>query len=81
MARYIDHAVRAGYEIPYTVARLIGMPPVALAKNSQSVATAAAGHSMAGNPRRQNNTPTKGRPVGGAPALPSPVKVEPMKFA
>ncbi|KAF5327237.1 hypothetical protein D9619_004768 [Psilocybe cf. subviscida] len=27
LARYIAYATRAGYELPYTVARLIGMPP------------------------------------------------------
>ncbi|KAF8907264.1 armadillo-type protein [Gymnopilus junonius] len=33
LARYIAYAARAGYELPYTVARLIGLPPSAHAKN------------------------------------------------
>jgi hypothetical protein len=32
LARYIDYAIRAGYELPYTVARLIGLPPPPHAK-------------------------------------------------
>ncbi|KAF6759877.1 armadillo-type protein [Ephemerocybe angulata] len=33
LSRYVNHALNAGYEFPYTVSRLIGLPPVALAKN------------------------------------------------
>ncbi|KAF8896485.1 armadillo-type protein [Infundibulicybe gibba] len=36
LARYIAHVGRAGYELPWTVSRLIGMPPPALAKNPSS---------------------------------------------
>ncbi|KAG6856907.1 hypothetical protein H0H87_012489 [Tephrocybe sp. NHM501043] len=69
LARYIDHAVNAGYELPYTVSRLIGAPPSGLARPAGS-GRATPGHSM--------TTPTK-RGSGG-PALPSPRKIEPLKF-
>ncbi|GLB40330.1 putative diaphanous GTPase-binding domain containing protein [Lyophyllum shimeji] len=66
LARYIDHAVRAAYELPYTVSRLIGAPPTALTKSGASKSTTLAPMS----------TPTK----RGGTALPSPRKVEPIRF-
>ncbi|KAJ7106963.1 hypothetical protein C8R44DRAFT_559634, partial [Mycena epipterygia] len=32
LVRCVAHAGRAGYELPWTVSRLVGMPPPALAK-------------------------------------------------
>jgi len=71
LARYIPYATRSGYELPYTVARLIGMPPAAHAKNPQ--ATNSGRNTPA---RRQSGTPTK----RSGPSLPSPRTVEPMTF-
>ncbi|KAJ6520877.1 armadillo-type protein [Mycena vulgaris] len=64
LARYVAHSARAGYELPWPVSRLIGVPPPALAKTTPSASPA---------------SPMK-RGLGGAPALPSPRKIEPLKF-
>ncbi|KXN88618.1 GTPase-binding protein rid1 [Leucoagaricus sp. SymC.cos] len=89
ISRYINYAIRAGYELPYTVSRLIGFPPAALCKNPQLVAAAAAnvaqqiyGQSSGRcTPRQgvqsQPSTPTK---CSAAPAIPSPKRVEPLHF-
>ncbi|KAF8150869.1 armadillo-type protein [Crassisporium funariophilum] len=69
LARYIAYAMRSGYELPYTVDRLVGMPPDVHAKNPKPAA--GSGRSTP----REVRTPTK-----RSPALPSPMKVEPMKF-
>lgn len=70
LARYIDQAVRAGYELPYTVSRLIGLPPPALAlvKSGSSGRNTPMGSRL--------TTPTK----RGGPVLPSPRKIEPIRF-
>ncbi|TFK33227.1 armadillo-type protein [Crucibulum laeve] len=75
LARYIAHAGRTGYELPYTVSRLIGMPPPALAKNG-GVSSTSSGRNTPRNP----GTPTKRTGASQAPALPSPRKIEPIKF-
>jgi len=79
LSRYINHAIQAGYELPYTVSRLIGSPPVALFKNSQHAAAATAPTSIP-NPeqRLQQNIPTN-RPVL-PPVFPSLRRVEPIRF-
>jgi hypothetical protein len=70
LARYITHASQAGYELPYTISRLIGLPPPALAKNPSSGRN---------TPARQTPlTPTKRG--GPPPVLPSPKKIEPVRF-
>ncbi|KAK7032252.1 hypothetical protein VNI00_013210 [Paramarasmius palmivorus] len=33
LARYVAHAGRAGFELPWTLSRLVGLPPAALCKN------------------------------------------------
>ena len=77
LARYIAYATRAGYELPYTVARLIGLPPPAHAKNPEAVPLLPSGR----NTPSRGTTPNR-RPPGadGHPGLPSPVKIEPMRF-
>lgn len=86
LSRYINHAIQAGYELPYTVSRLIGFPPAALCKNPQ-LAAAAAQQASAPNsgrrtprhpPQSQPGTPTKRSAL--PPALPSPKRVEPIRF-
>lgn len=73
LARYVAHCARAKYELPWPVSRLVGVPPPALAKNASSNAPSTGGRST---PAPQGS-PTK---RGGAPMLPSPRKVEPMKI-
>ncbi|KAJ7158488.1 armadillo-type protein [Mycena filopes] len=67
LARYVAHAGRAGYELPWPVSRLVGVPPAGLAKNPQSGRSTPA---PLGSPTKR----------GGAPALPSPRKIEPLKM-
>ncbi|KAF9007579.1 armadillo-type protein [Cyathus striatus] len=69
LARYIAYVSRAGYELPYTVGRLVGLPPPALAKS------VVGGRSMSSSSR---STPRL--PGSQTPALPSPRRVEPLKF-
>ncbi|KAG1804946.1 armadillo-type protein [Suillus plorans] len=73
LSRYIAWAGAAKFELPWTVSRLIGAPPLALAK-------LIAGQQQ--RPTRQGQvsqgTPTR-RPPGFV-GLPSPKKVEPIKF-
>ncbi|KAJ7261715.1 armadillo-type protein [Mycena haematopus] len=71
LARYVAHCGRAGYELPWPVSRLVGVPPAALAKN----ASGAGGRSTA-----PQGSPTKRRGGGGAPLLPSPRKIDPMQI-
>jgi hypothetical protein len=73
LARYIAYATRTGYELPYTVARLIGLPPPAHAKNPQAVPLSPSGH----NTPSRGTTPNR-RPPGvyGNPGLLSPFKIE-----
>ncbi|KAF9560498.1 hypothetical protein CPC08DRAFT_735855 [Agrocybe pediades] len=95
LARYIAYATRAGYELPYTVARLIGLPPPAHAKNPHApalpnAATPAGPVNNSGSGRntpRQPSTPTKRFTVGAIPmadgqfpGLPSPRRLDAMKF-
>jgi hypothetical protein len=78
LARYIAYAGRAGYELPYTVARLIGMPPVGHQKppnNLDPINTS--GPASGRNTPRQPMTPNR---RGDAPALASPRRVESMRF-
>jgi len=77
LARYIAYATRAAYELPYTVARLIGLPPPAYTKNPEAVPLPSSGR----NTPSRGTTPNR-RPPGadGHPGLPSPVKIEPMRF-
>ncbi|KAF7312586.1 Drf-GBD domain-containing protein [Mycena indigotica] len=68
LARYVAHAGRAGYELPWTLSRLVGLPPAALVKNQ----------TVKASPRSTpTSTPTKSR---AAPVLPSPRKVEPLRM-
>ncbi|KAJ7018809.1 armadillo-type protein [Mycena alexandri] len=80
LARYVAHAGRAGYELPWPVSRLVGVPPAGLAKNPPP----ASGRTTPAPSGRSTpaplgmGSPTKQR--GGAPALPSPRKMEPLKM-
>lgn len=66
LARYIDHAIRVGYELPYTVSRLIGAPPTGLTKSGSSRSSAPA----------HMTTPTK----RGGTMLPSSRNIDPINF-
>ncbi|KAF7336852.1 Drf-GBD domain-containing protein [Mycena venus] len=72
LARYVAHCGRAGYELPWTVSRLVGVPPPALAKIRQRQVQSTVDEA------RQRNVGGAG--VSGAPALPSPRKIEPMNI-
>ncbi|KAG1759198.1 armadillo-type protein [Suillus occidentalis] len=73
LSRYIAWAGAAKFELPWTVSRLIGAPPLALAKltTSQQRTTRQAQSSQ--------STPVRRVPPGFV-GLPSPKKVEPIKF-
>ena len=60
IARYVAHAMRAGYELPWTVSRLVGLPPAALCKN-QYVAQQQSSPSKRGMPILP--TPKKTEPI------------------
>lgn len=75
LARYVAHSARAGYELPWPVSRLVGVPPAGLAKNPSSAPTSGGRSTPA-----PQGSPTKRGGVGGAPALPSPRKIEPLKM-
>ncbi|KAJ6624077.1 armadillo-type protein [Mycena sp. CBHHK59/15] len=72
LARYVAHCGRAGYELPWPVSRLVGIPPPTLAKTVP-------GASGRSTPAPQGS-PTKRAGAGGAPALPSPRRIEPLRI-
>ncbi|KAJ7471520.1 armadillo-type protein [Mycena galericulata] len=74
LARYVVMCGRAGYELPWPVSRLVGVPPPALAKTPLSVP------GRSGTPGPPQASPTKRGAVAGAPALPSPRKIEPLRI-
>ncbi|CAL1716994.1 unnamed protein product [Somion occarium] len=82
IARYVTAAGRAGYELPWSVARIIGSPPTAMRKpgsssrsgRSPSSANTTTTSSVGGSPTKRNaviGTPS-------LPQLPTPRKVTPM---
>ncbi|KAF7332258.1 Drf-GBD domain-containing protein [Mycena kentingensis (nom. inval.)] len=77
LARYMAHAGKAGYEMPWTVSRLVGLPPAALVKN-QTVRTKAVGSASGRSTPVAGMSPTKRS--AAAPMLPSPRKVEALKM-
>jgi len=79
LSRYINHAIQAGYELPYTVSRLIGSPPAAFRKNSQHATAATAPTSIPNLGQRLQPNITPSRPVL-PPVFPSSRKVEPIRF-
>ncbi|TDL25630.1 hypothetical protein BD410DRAFT_784664 [Rickenella mellea] len=70
VARYVTLAGLAGYELPWTVSRLIGPPPSAMCKPGRCPPR--------GQTRSAGNSPTKR--AGGGPRLPTPKKIEAIKF-
>ncbi|KAH0833232.1 armadillo-type protein [Lanmaoa asiatica] len=75
LSRYIQWANLAKFELPWTVSRLIGSPPIALCKLRPSKSSKGDAHSP-------HNSPTKKRvaPPSSFVNLPPPNKAEPMKF-
>ncbi|KAI0322116.1 armadillo-type protein [Amylostereum chailletii] len=69
IARYIALAGAARFELPWTVSRLIGPPPTALGRRVPRPPTTSARSSP-------QSSPTK----GGQQALPSPRRIEPLRF-
>ncbi|KAG8213095.1 armadillo-type protein, partial [Butyriboletus roseoflavus] len=75
LSRYIQWANLAKFELPWTVSRLIGPPPIVLCKLRPSNSSKGDGHSP-------HNSPTKKRIAApsGMLGFPPPNKVEAMKF-
>ncbi|KAF9243471.1 armadillo-type protein [Melanogaster broomeanus] len=74
LARYIQWASLARFELPWTVSRLIGSPPPALCKVRHS-------KSSKGDGQIPHNSPSKrSAPPPGFIGLPSPKRVEPIKL-
>ncbi|KIJ51427.1 hypothetical protein M422DRAFT_26843 [Sphaerobolus stellatus SS14] len=69
ISRYVALAGRAKFNVPWNIARIVGQPPAHLLKVGVVPANA--------SPR---SSPTKPKVAPGAPNLPTPKKVEPMKF-
>ncbi|KAI0687738.1 armadillo-type protein [Cytidiella melzeri] len=87
IARYITYAVKAGYEIPWSVAKLIGPPPSAMCKPGSGRSSRAQGSARpdaAGSPRRTPGASSHSRSASALPAtgpqLPVPRKVTPLLF-
>ena len=75
ISRYMAFANRAGFEVPWTISRLVGLPPTALCKPVSE----RRGRTL---PTEAPGTPGKKRFAGSAAAaaLPQPRKVTPMMF-
>ncbi|KAF8843694.1 hypothetical protein BDN67DRAFT_944797 [Paxillus ammoniavirescens] len=74
LARYLQWAGLARFELPWTVSRLIGPPPPALSKVRPPKSSRDAGHSPHSSPTKRGPAPP------GFVGLPPPKKVEPIKF-
>ncbi|KZT29971.1 hypothetical protein NEOLEDRAFT_1106732 [Neolentinus lepideus HHB14362 ss-1] len=72
IARYISLAGRAGYEIPWSVSRLMGPPPLSMCKTGRVPR-----ETKSQTPRA---SPVKKGPRAPGPVLPSPNKMEPLRF-
>ncbi|KAF9223697.1 hypothetical protein BS17DRAFT_781078 [Gyrodon lividus] len=75
LARYIQWTSLTRFELPWTVSRLIGPPPLALCRVRPSKSSRGDGQSLHNSPTKRGSAPSSGF-VG----LPSPKKVEPIKF-
>ncbi|KAI5119012.1 hypothetical protein M0805_004421 [Coniferiporia weirii] len=86
IARYVSLALQAQFELPWTLSRTIGVPPAGMAKpgrsakdrerNRSSISTTnphGARHSPQARPRDRST-------MADAPKLPTPKKVEPIRF-
>ncbi|KAJ7592936.1 armadillo-type protein [Mycena floridula] len=69
LARYVAHAAKAGYDVPYNVVALLGLPPSACSKNGTT----------SGRNTPSQASPTK-RGLVPVPVLPSPRKFEPIRI-
>ncbi|KAG9002492.1 hypothetical protein FRB90_011374 [Tulasnella sp. 427] len=83
IGRYISHALQARYQLPYSVQRLIGLPPVPLVRRPDPPRMPAANVSRPGSPVPDPRKSFAGQfqPQGQArsPALP-PRRMEELKF-
>jgi hypothetical protein len=73
IARYIAFASRARFDIPWTVSRLIGLPPNGMVKPVKEMRV---GRTM---PMETPASPKK-RGISAGPTIPQPRKVTPMMF-
>ncbi|KAH7884372.1 armadillo-type protein [Phlebopus sp. FC_14] len=81
LARYISWAGLARFELPWTVSRLIGPPPSAMCKVQQRASRSSRSRdgqsSVHGSPTKRSAAPP---PPSGFVGIPSPKKMEPIKF-
>jgi hypothetical protein len=79
IARYAEHAARARFELPWTVSRLIGLPPSALCKPLSRT-----GPTDVPLPLTPQSSPRKKRPAHSlldeSPQLPPTRRHEPLKI-
>ncbi|KAL0953243.1 hypothetical protein HGRIS_004496 [Hohenbuehelia grisea] len=80
IARYIAWVGRAGYELPWTVSRLIESPPAEVSRNPAQVKSSPATQAR-GSGRNTPGTPSKRGGALDSPMLPSPKRFEPMKMS
>ncbi|TFK70322.1 hypothetical protein BDN72DRAFT_958920 [Pluteus cervinus] len=84
LSRYIAHAARAGYELPWTVSRLVGLPPAPLCRNPPPPPQShpSSGRSTPAGPRPGSPSKRTAYVQGprGPPALPYPKKLEPVRL-
>jgi hypothetical protein len=81
ISRYVAIAGKAGFEMPWTVSRLVGLPPNGCCKASARPPTTPRGKSSATQktPRTEKSTRDASSYRHGAPSLPAP-KIEPIKL-
>jgi hypothetical protein len=86
LARYLGFAIRAQYELPWSVSRLVGLPPPAMCKQGKGGQNDSPKAKPPLSPNRYAQRQMVGEKSPGAtrktmaPTLPSPKKVEPIKF-
>ncbi|KIP10477.1 hypothetical protein PHLGIDRAFT_84977 [Phlebiopsis gigantea 11061_1 CR5-6] len=80
VARYVASAVRAGYEIPYTVSRLIGAPPQGMCKVGAISGRGSRAHVSREDMPRKPSAHARSKSVAPSPQLPAPRRVTPMMF-
>ncbi|KAF8656259.1 hypothetical protein AX16_002695 [Volvariella volvacea WC 439] len=82
LSRYINYAARAGYELPWTISRLIGLPPITLCRNPPPPPPVHSGRT-APVPRpttpSKRTLPAQGYPRVKGPAIIPPIKVDPIR--
>ncbi|EIN10067.1 hypothetical protein PUNSTDRAFT_86614 [Punctularia strigosozonata HHB-11173 SS5] len=81
ISRYVAWAGRAGFEMPWTLSRLVGLPPTGCCKPSARPPTTPRGKSSGAHktPRTEKSTRDATSSKPSVPSLPAP-KIDPIKF-